>query len=52
MFLATSTDPCIYSLSVAMVTIPIVNLFSIAWMAGKYFFVNNTRLEAEVLEKH
>lgn len=53
-FLTTSTapDPRIYSLSVAMVTMPIVNLFSIAWMAGKIFFVNNTRLEAEALEKH
>lgn len=54
MFLTTSTapDPCIYSLIVAMVTIPIVKLFSIAWMEGKNFFVNHTRLEAEALEKH
>lgn len=53
MFLTTSIapGPCIYSLSVAMVTIPIVNLFSIEWMAGKKFFVNNTRFKAEVLEK-
>lgn len=36
-FLTTSItpDPRIYSPSIAMVMIPIVNLFSIAWMAGK-----------------